>query len=93
MTDKSMDAVRRSVLNDMDAANRRMKYLIIGAALLEAGLIGGAIALTMWKDPLHRVIIAVAVGTWTLIAIGFALLGAHVSRVGARIVAALTPDG
>ena len=93
MTNRNVDDVRASVLSTIEADNRRMQYLIIGAALVEAGLIFGAIALTIWKDPTHRLVIAVAAGTWTLMAIGFAILGAHVSRVGSRIVAALLPDG
>ena len=90
---RNVDDVRASVLSTIEADNRRMQYLIIGAALVEAGIIAGAIALTVWKDPLHRLVIAVAAGTWTLMAIGFAILGAHVSRVASRVVAALMPDG
>ena len=93
MTAHNPDTIRKSIIDDMQAHNRRMKNLIIAAAILEAALIFGAIALTIWKDPLHRVIIASAIGTWLLTGIGLILLGAHVSRVGQRIIAALTPDG
>ena len=93
MPPRNVDQMRAGILDGIEAANRRMRTFIIAAALIEAGLLAGAILVTVWKDPIHRLVIAVGTGTWTLIALGFWILGAHVSRVGSQIVAALTPDG
>jgi len=88
-----MDDVRKGVLDKMEAANRRVALLVILAALVEAIIIAGALFLTNWKDPLHRLVLVVSTGTWTLLAVGFAVLGAHVTRVASRTVAALISNG
>lgn len=90
---RNVDTLRAGVLDKIEHANRQMRTMIIVGAMLEALIIAGAIILTVWKDPLHRLVLAVGLGTWTLTALGLFLLGAHMSRIGSRIVAALTPDG
>ena len=93
MTARNIDDLRKGVLDKMDAANRRVQMLVILAALVEALIIAAALFITDWKDPLHRLVLVVSTGTWTLLAIGFAVLGSHVTRVASRTVAALMSDG
>ena len=90
MTNRNPDEVRKSVLSSIEQANRQMRTMIIVGAILEALIIAGAIVLTVWKDPLHRLVLAVGIGTWTLTGIGLIVLGGHVSRVASRVVAALS---
>jgi hypothetical protein len=89
MSTRNIDDIRKGVLDKMEAANRRVQMLIILAALVEGLIITGALLLTNWKDPLHRLVLLVSTGTWTLLAVGFSVLGAHVTRVASRTVAAL----
>lgn len=93
MTARNIDELRAGVLDKMEAANRRVALLVILAALVEAIIIAGALFLTNWKDPLHRLVLVVSTGTWTLLAVGFSVLGAHVTRVGSRVVASLLSNG
>lgn len=44
-----------------------------------------------WKDPTHVLILLVAVLVCSVLGIGLLALGTHISRVGARVVAALEP--
>jgi hypothetical protein len=93
MQPQNVDEIRAGILDKMEAANRRVRLLIILAALVEGIIIAAAIILANWKDPLHRLVLAVSAGTWTLLAIGFSVLGAHVTRVASRTLAAFVSNG
>jgi hypothetical protein len=45
--------------------------------------------ITDWKDPTHGLILLCAVLVCSVLGLGLLALGTHVSRVGARVVAAL----
>jgi hypothetical protein len=92
MPDRTNDQVRQSVLAHMDRANQRVRTMLIVAALVEGAIIAAALILTNWKDPVQRLVFVVAIGTWTLIAIGLAILGAHISRSVSRLTAALSAE-
>jgi len=87
------DSNRRSavsgVLEQMDRDARRVRLAVIGAAMVEALLMVIALVKIDWKNDTHVLMFVFAVLGYTIIALGLAALGAHVSRVGARVVAAL----
>ena len=87
------DSNRRSavsgILEQMDRDARRVRLAVIGAAMVEALLMVIALVKIDWKNDTHVLMFVFAVLGYTIIALGLAALGAHVSRVGARVVAAL----
>lgn len=79
------------ILDRMDRQARMGRAALIGALGVEALLLGLILWLTDWNDEGQRLLVIVGVLGYSIIVLGLAALGAHVSRVGARIVAALDP--
>jgi hypothetical protein len=77
------------VLTRMDRDARRVRMAVIAAAMLEGVLLVIALLKIDWKNETHVLLFVFAVLGYTIVALGLAALGAHVSRVGARVVAAL----
>lgn len=77
------------VLANVDRHAQTVKIAILGAAALEGLLLALALWKLDWTNELHLILFALFVLTYTVIALGLVALGAHVSRVGARVVSAL----
>ena len=77
------------VLARMDRHAQRVRMAVIAAAMLEALLLVIALLKIDWKNETQVLLFVFAVLGYTIVALGLAALGAHVSRVGARVVAAL----
>lgn len=93
MENPKLDAVRESVLDRMERADRNRQYLIIGAAMCEA-LFGGAAMLMMdWSDRQQVVIFLLFVMTYTVLALGLMALGAHMTTSAGRVIAAIESLG
>ena len=91
MSTRDLDAVRGSVLDRMERHERNVKLAAFGAALAEAGLIAIALAWIDWRDQFQRVVFLMFVLSYSIVILGLVALGAHVSRVADRMLAALTP--
>jgi len=89
MNGSRLDGVRSSVLDQMDRTARLRRMAIVGAAGVELLLLLIALAKTDWMDETQVLLFIYAVLGYTIIALGLVALGAHVSRVGMRVVAAL----
>jgi Kef-type K+ transport system membrane component KefB len=85
---KTQDVVS-GVLDRMEQHAQRMKLAIIGAAATEGLLMVIALLKVDWTETTHVLLFVFAVLGYTIVALGLIALGAHVSRVGIRIVAAL----
>lgn len=83
------DTLVADVLARMDRHERRMQLLVIGAAVVEALLMIVAVLKVDWHDDTQSLLFIFSVLSYTLLALGMMALGTHVSRVGARVVAAL----
>jgi hypothetical protein len=77
------------VLDRMERDARMMKLAILGAAAVEGLLLVIALLRVNWSDDTHVLLFIFAVLGYTIVALGLVALGAHVSRVGARVVTAL----
>lgn len=77
------------VLDRMERHARMMKLAILGAAGVEGLLLVVALLIVDWADNTHVLLFVLSILGYTIIVLGLAALGAHVSRVGARVVAAL----
>jgi hypothetical protein len=89
MRAKATEDVVAGVLDRMDHHARMTKLAILGAAAVEGLLMVIALLKVDWADSTHVLLFVFSVLGYTIVALGLVALGAHVSRVGARVVAAL----
>ncbi|MGK2961829.1 MAG: hypothetical protein ACSLFK_06730 [Gemmatimonadaceae bacterium] len=85
---KSADVVT-SVLDRMERHAQMTKLAILGATAIEGLLLVVALLKVNWTDNTHVLLFIFSVLSYTIVALGLVALGAHVSRVGAQVVAAL----
>lgn len=78
-----------NVLDRVEQHARNVRLAIIGAAMFEGLLLIVGLALIDWKDRTQVLLLLFTILTYTVVALGLVALGAHVSRVGARVVAAI----
>ena len=83
------DDVVTGVLDQMEQHARRIRLAVLGAAAVEGLLMVVALMTVDWGNSTHVLLFVFSVLGYTIVALGLVALGAHVSRVGARIVAAL----
>ena len=77
------------ILARMDQHAQRVRLAVIGAAMVEGLLMLVALLKIDWKNDTQVLLFVFSVLGYTIVALGLAALGAHMSRVGARVVAAL----
>ena len=92
MRTERLDAIRGSVLDQMERAERNMRFGIAGAALTELLLLIVAFALVDWQNRLERLLFIFAILGYTIIVLGLVALGAHVTRSIGRVLAAMGTD-
>ena len=89
MSESKHTSVIPGVLARMDRHARRVRTAVIAAAMVEGLLLVMALLMIDWGNATQVLLFVFSVLGYTIIALGLAALGAHVSRVGARVVAAL----
>ncbi len=87
-----LDSVRERVLDRIERHERMMKLSIAGAALVEAAMLVVALLQLDFSVRFERAVFILFVLSYTVLLLGMAALGAHVSRVGERILAVLDSD-
>ena len=87
------DATITGVLERMDRQARLSRLALFGAVAVEGVLLALVMMLTDWHDHDQRLLVVIGILGYTIVALGLAALAAHVSRVGARVVAALDQRG
>lgn len=89
MNSERLDAARSSVLDQMERADRNRRIAIFGAAAVELLLFMVAFLMVDWSNRFERLVFVLAVLSYTIMVLGLAALGAHVTRSSGRILAAL----
>lgn len=89
MRPQPADDVVTGVLDQMEQHARRIRLAVLGAAAVEGLLVVVALLTVDWGNSTHVLLFVFSILGYTIVALGLVALGAHVSRVGARIVAAL----
>lgn len=89
MTTRSPDSIRAGVLDRMERHDRRVRLAVVGAAAIEALLLGVVLWLADLKDRTHLLILVTSILGYTIVALGLMALGAHVSRAVSGLAAAL----
>jgi len=82
-----------SVLDRMERHARITRLAVLGAAAAEAALLAFALYALDWSDRTQVLVLVFSILGYTIVALGLVALAAHVSRVGARVVAALDERG
>lgn len=78
-----------SVLDRAERHARSVRFAVLGAAGVEGILLLLGLLVLDWTNPTHVLILLFGVLVCSVLGLGLLALGAHVSRVGGRVVAAL----
>jgi hypothetical protein len=73
----------------MDRQAQRVRLAVYGAAGVEGVLLVVALLAMDWRNETQVLLFVFSILGYTIMALGMVALGAHVSRVGMRVVAAL----
>jgi hypothetical protein len=84
-----LDAMRTGVLDRIERHARNVRFAIFGAALAEAALMAIALLKLDFSNRFEVLVFVLFVLTYTVIGLGLIALGAHVSRIGDRVLAAI----
>ena len=93
MSAARVDDTIAGVIGRMERQARLRQVALFGAVAVEALLLVLVLLLTDWNDGAQRLLVIVGVLGYTIVGLGLGAVAAHVSRVGARIVAALDSRG
>lgn len=91
MSTRDLDSIRASVLDRMERHERMMRLAIVGAVILEGMLFIVVFLIIDWRDTTHKLVFVTSILSYTVLALGLAALGAHVSRTVGRVLAAMSP--
>lgn len=89
MTAKELDGIRQGVLARMERGERLVKIGIIGAVMVETGLLLFALLYMDWRDRGQVQLFIFAVMGYTIIVLGMVALAGHITRSIGRVLAAL----
>jgi len=89
MTNPNLDSIRSGVLRRMERHARHVQLAIAGGVILELLMLAIAAVKLEFSNRLEVVMFALFVLMYTIVVLGMFALGAHVSRVGDRVLAAL----
>jgi hypothetical protein len=89
MTQQQIDRARIDALEAIDRAERNFRYALIAGVAVELALLTGLFLLSDFKQRTHLLLIIGFVGSYSVVLMGLMALGAHVSRVGQRILRAV----
>lgn len=93
MKRNDLDDIRESVLDRMERTARLTRLAMFAAVAVEGLLMVIALLTLDWSNDTQVLMFVFSVLGYTIVGLGLAALGAHVSRVGARVVAALGDRG
>ena len=89
MPASTVDDIREGVLRRMERQATMIRVAIVGAVAIEALMLGLVLWLIDWSDRTQVVMFVMGVLGYTIVVLGLAALGAHVSRCCNRVVAVL----
>ena len=80
---------RQDAFKEMERAERNYKLAFYAAFVTEAIMLVSIMLLMNLKDKLHLLLFIGFVGSYSIIIFALFVLGAHVSRVGQRVIRAI----
>ena len=88
-TDARLDEIRTSTLAQIERAERNYMRGFVIAAFAEAVYLAAFVLLADFSNRTHVLVLLGTVGTYSLVAIGLLILGAHVTRSTLQVLKAL----
>lgn len=89
LSNDTLDAARNDALDRIDRVGRRVKLLVVLAAVVEAVAIGAYLILMDFGDTTHWLILIGVAFLYVNLSIGLMALGAHLDESGQRTLKAL----
>ena len=89
MPASTVDDIREGVLRRMERQANMIRVAIFGAVAVEALMLGLVLWLIDWRDRTQVLMFVMGVLGYTIVVLGLAALGAHVSRCCNRVVAVI----
>ena len=86
---QKLDEIRRRALDRVDLAQRRFRYMVMAAAVLEALLLLFVLYVTDFSDPVHRVVFACTMLVYFMMFMALFALGTYFGKIEARILKAI----
>ena len=84
-----LDAIRAAALDRVEQRERAFKLALFGAAVVEGGMLAAFLLLADLSNRLHLLLLVASAVVYFPLALGLVALGAHVSRVGERVLMAV----
>src|SRR5262245_25896055 len=88
-TSPDLDRLRGAALDRIERAERQYRLAIGAAGLLEAAFLVTFVMLADLGNRLHVLLFLASVGTYSIVALGLVVLGAHVNRATQRVLRAI----
>ncbi len=85
----NIDGIRGAALDRIDKSGQHYRMAFFGAAVIEALFMAGFLLLADFSNRTHVLMLIATVAVYTIIALGLAALGAHVSRNTLRVLKAV----
>jgi len=89
MDAQALEGGRARALAAVEKAEKVYKGAFFGALAVEAALLAALLLLVDLRDPLHKMVAVGFVGSYSIVLLAIVALGAHVSRIGQRILRAI----
>jgi len=89
MTRSETSPLVRAALDDADRRDRMARAALLGAALVEALLLGVALLVMDFGDRTHLLVFVLSVLGYTTLALGLVVVGARASAAHARLLHAI----
>ena len=89
MSEMKQPSAVPGVLSQLERDAQRVRLAVIAAAMIEGLLLVIALLRIDWANDMHVLLFVFSVLGYTIVVLGLGALGAHMSRVGGRVVAAL----
>jgi hypothetical protein len=85
----SLDGVRGEALARIERGERNFKLAFFAAVAFEALFLVVFLLAADFSNRTHVLLLVATVGGYTVVVLGLVVLGAHVSRVGGRVLKAI----
>ncbi|MEA2599531.1 MAG: hypothetical protein QOF89_523 [Acidobacteriota bacterium] len=76
----NLDRVRGETLDRIERGERNVKLAVLGAAVVEALLLGSFLLAADFSNRIHLLLLISTVAIYTILGLGLIALGAHVNR-------------
>jgi hypothetical protein len=85
----NVDDVRKKALDQIERSEQKFKAAFLMACVAEVAVLAGLLYATDLSNRTHLLLLVGFVGSYSIVVLAIVALGAHVSRIGQRILKAM----